>query len=49
MMHDANSNHILDIRGWGRIQYYENAEDVQDKLAKWVEDAINEKLKKDPI
>lgn len=49
MVHDAEGNHILDIRGWGRIQYYENAEGIQDKIAQWVVDAINEKLDKQPI
>ncbi len=49
MMHDAEGNHICDIRGWGRIQYYENAEAIQDKMADWIAEAINEKLERDPI
>lgn len=46
---DAESTHILDIRGWGRLQYYEGGEELQDKIAAWVAAAINEKLERDPI
>lgn len=46
---DAEDNKVCDIRGWGRLQYFENGEGLQDKIAQYVVDAINEKLAKDPI
>lgn len=46
---DAQGNHVADIRGWGRISYYEGAEEIQNRIAKFVADAINEKLERDPI
>lgn len=46
---DADNFHVADIRGWGRLQYFENGDDLQDKIAEWVVSAINEKLKTDPI
>lgn len=49
MLHDSEGNHICDIRGWGRIQYFENAEQIQDGLADWVAEAITERLKTHPI
>lgn len=48
-IYDAEGQHICDIRGWGRIQYFKNPEETQDKIADWVAAAINEKLEKDPI
>ena len=39
---------IMDIRGWGAIQYLfsdsEDAEKFQDDLGEWIADAINKKL-----
>lgn len=46
---DANGDAICDIRGWGRLQYYKNGDKLQDKIAQYIVDAINEKLAKDPI
>lgn len=49
---DKDNNHILDIRGWGRLSnmYYgeeEKAVEAQDFISRWVADAINEKLERD--
>lgn len=39
---DKAGNHILDIRGWGRIQYLgEGAEKLQDDIGQWVVDTLN--------
>jgi hypothetical protein len=39
---DANGHHILDIRGWGFIQYLgEGAEELQDAIANWVVETLN--------
>lgn len=46
---DAESHMICDIRGWGRLQYMEKGEELQDKIGDFIADAINEKLDKDPI
>lgn len=46
---DAEGHHILDMRGWGRLQYFENGDQIQDRLAEYVAAAINEKLERDPI
>lgn len=49
MIHDAEGNHICDIRGWGRLQYFESGDLLQDKITQFVVDAINERLKTNPI
>lgn len=49
MLHDAEGNHICDMRGWGRLQYFKDGDKLQDKLGDWVAEAINEKLERDPI
>lgn len=41
---DDEGNHILDIRGWGRLQYLPDAEAKQDGIGEFVAEAINEKL-----
>lgn len=41
MIHDVNSNHILDIRGWGRIQYEKNGSQIQDAIADKVVEILN--------
>lgn len=46
---DAESNKVCDIRGWGRLQYFKDGEKLQDKIAQFVVDAINEKLAKEQI
>lgn len=43
MMFDANNNHILDIRGWGRLQYIKDGAAIQDSIGHFIADAINEK------
>lgn len=45
-IHDATSHHVLDIRGWGRIQKLLAAEEMMDAIGEFVADAINEKLLK---
>lgn len=49
MIHDSEGNHVCDIRGYGRLSYMENSDQLQDKIGDWVAEAINEKLTKDPI
>lgn len=39
---DADNNHVLDIRGWGRIQYKDNAEAKQDAFGQFVCNLLNE-------
>lgn len=43
---DANGDHILDIRGWGRLQYMPTPETKQDAIGEWIAEAINEKLQR---
>lgn len=39
---DQKGHHILDIRGWGFIQYLgEGAEELQDGIGQWVVDTLN--------
>lgn len=42
---DANSNHVLDVRGWGYIQYHSDgskaAADLQDAIGDWVVATLN--------
>ncbi len=49
MIHDAKGHHICDVRGWGRIQYYEGAEEIQDKIGDYIAEALTERLKTNPI
>ena len=46
---DANGNHILDIRGWGYLQYADNGKgaEIQDAIAKWVVDTLNKENDRD--
>ena len=44
---DAECNMILQIRGWTRLSYLENPEYKQDSIARFIADAINEKLTKE--
>lgn len=41
MIFDSNNNHILDIRGWGRLQYHEDGSKLQDGIAEWVVKTLN--------
>jgi len=43
---DGNTK-LLDIRGWGFFQYYENGEALQDEFKEWVTAALNEKYERD--
>lgn len=42
---DANSNHVLDVRGWGYLQYHsegrEKAAELQDAIGDWVVETLN--------
>ncbi|MFA6097575.1 MAG: hypothetical protein WC788_08200 [Candidatus Paceibacterota bacterium] len=39
---DQKGHPILDIRGWGFIQYADqNTEEIQDGIGQWVVDALN--------
>lgn len=40
---DQNGHHILDIRGWGFLQYADNDEGgkLQDGIADWVTKTLN--------
>lgn len=48
-IYDADNKMIADIRGWGWIQYLEveNPEDIQDGIAQFIVDAINEKYERE--
>jgi len=41
MIFDADNNHVADVRGWGRIQYKEHPEALQDTIGECVVDALN--------
>lgn len=41
MVFDAENNHILDIRGWGKISYHRNADQLYEKVGHWVVDTLN--------
>jgi hypothetical protein len=55
---DGEYQKIADVRGWGAIQNLfkapassideDKAASFQDELGKWIVDAINEKLKREP-
>lgn len=39
---DSQGHHILDLRGWGFIQYLgEGAEELQDEIGDWVVETLN--------
>lgn len=44
---DANGNHVLDIRGWGRLQYADDDKgpEIQDAIGEWVVKTLNEAAK----
>lgn len=44
---DAKKNHVLDIRGWGRLQYHPNGHELQDGIADWMVATLNEAYKKE--
>lgn len=41
---DSEGNHVLDIRGWGHLQYADNnkGEEIQDSIGDWVVNTLNE-------
>lgn len=47
---DANSGRVLDIRGWGRLQYHSDGPDaaakLQDAIGQWVVDTLNAEAKR---
>lgn len=47
---DANAHHILDVRGWGYLQYHsegqEKAGELQDFIGDWVVETLNAEAKK---
>jgi len=43
MIFDADNNHVLDIRGWGRLQYIKDGASIQDAIGYFIAEAINEK------
>jgi hypothetical protein len=46
MIYDGNTR-LLDIRGWGFFQYYENGERLQDEFKEFVVQALNEKWERE--
>ena len=46
---DANDKHVLDVRGWGHLQYAENGkgEELQDGIAEWIVKSLNEAWEKE--
>lgn len=40
---DANGHHILDVRGWGYLQYADDDKgaEIQDAITQWVVDTLN--------
>jgi len=43
---DSKDNLILDIRGWGRLQYLSEPKERQDQIGKMITEAINNVVKK---
>ena len=41
MIFDKNNHLVINIRGWGRLQKEENAEELQDQFGKDVAEALN--------
>ncbi|MFW6219851.1 MAG: hypothetical protein ACOCZ5_01425 [bacterium] len=39
---DSNNNMVVDVRAWGKLQYYENGEELQDSLGNMITDFLNE-------
>jgi hypothetical protein len=42
MIFDANNQMVLDIRMWGMLQKYENAEELQDGFGKMLAEKLTE-------
>jgi hypothetical protein len=43
---DDRQNLVADIRGWGRLQYLDNPEQIQDGMGNLIVNAFNEKYHK---
>ena len=45
---DQQGHHVLDIRGWGFLQYADNDKgaDLQDSIGEWVVKTLNEAYEK---
>lgn len=43
---DQLGNHIIDLRGWDRLQYHENGAQLQDGIGEWIVATLNEAYKK---
>jgi hypothetical protein len=47
---DANGNHILDVRGWGYLQYHKDGNEaaavLQDAIGDWVVETLNAEAKR---
>lgn len=44
---DQQGHHLLDMRGWGFIQYLgEGAEELQDGICNWVVETLNKEFEK---
>ncbi len=45
---DQNSNHVLDIRGWGYLQYADDDKgaELQDGIGEWVVETLNKEFSK---
>lgn len=47
---DANNNHVLDVRGWGYLQYHgegrEKAAELQDFFGDWVVQVLNDEARR---
>jgi len=46
MIFDSNGNLFIEVRGWGKFQYKDNGQEVQDSFGKMITDAFNEKYTK---
>lgn len=48
MVFDQGGNHILDMRGWGFLQYADDDKgaDLQDAIGEWVVNTLNEAYEK---
>lgn len=45
---DAKSNRVLDIRGWGHLQYADDGKgaELQDSIGAWVVETLNTEAKR---
>lgn len=41
---DADGRMIAQMRGWGWMQYLDNAEDLQDNIGEWIAQKINNQI-----